>query len=317
MSDIIRIASINCQGLGCSSKRKNVLNYYKSKDYNILCLQDTHFIPELEPYIETQWGYRCIFNSFRSNSRGVAILIQNNFEFKLHKEKKDLNGNLLALDISINNNKFTLINLYGPNSDNPEFFESVSEIIKDFDNLFTIVCGDFNIALNYDLDTFNYSHINNPHARDKVLQIMDELDLCDYFRVLYPDKKLFTWHKHNPFKHARLDFFLTSENLSNIIEDISIKAGYRSDHSIVVLELKFDNFVRGTGTWKFNNTLLGDKEFIDKVKNTICNTKKQYANIMYNKEAIQDIPENTLCLNIDDSLFFEILLMEIRGTCIS
>ena len=38
---------------------------------------------------------------------------------------------------------------------------------------------------------------------------------------------------------------------------------------------------------------------------------------MYNKEAIQDIPENTLCLNIDDSLFFEILLMEIRGTSIS
>lgn len=24
--------------------------------------QDTHFTPEIEPYIETQWGYKCIFN---------------------------------------------------------------------------------------------------------------------------------------------------------------------------------------------------------------------------------------------------------------
>lgn len=43
--------------------------------YSILCLQDTHFIPDIEPLIETQWGYKCIFNSFESNSRGVSIFL--------------------------------------------------------------------------------------------------------------------------------------------------------------------------------------------------------------------------------------------------
>ena len=93
----LKIASVNCQGLGTPSKRKDVLNYYKSKNYSILCLQDTHFIKDLEPYIETQWGYKCVFNSHTSNSRGVAVLFNNDFELKLHKEKKDNNGNLLAL----------------------------------------------------------------------------------------------------------------------------------------------------------------------------------------------------------------------------
>ena len=37
-------------------------------------------------------GYECYFSSFTSNSRGVAILINNNFEFKAFREKKDLNG---------------------------------------------------------------------------------------------------------------------------------------------------------------------------------------------------------------------------------
>ena len=97
--DLIKIATVNCQGLGSVSKRRDVLNFYRKKNYSIICLQDTHFIPELEKYIETQWGYTCFFNSHCSNSRGVAILFNNNFELKIHAEKRDNNGNLLALRI--------------------------------------------------------------------------------------------------------------------------------------------------------------------------------------------------------------------------
>ena len=317
MSEVIKIATVNCQGLGCHKKRRDVPNYYKNKNYSIICLQDTHFTSELEPYIESQWGYTCVFNSFRSNARGVAIMFNNNFEFKLHRQKKDQNGNLLALDITINSSKFTLINLYGPNSDVPEFFEYVSNIVTEFDNLYTIICGDFNVSLNYEMDTFNYVQINNPRARDKLLQIMSDLDLKDYFRILNPELKLYTWHKRNPVKRARLDYFLTSENLTNLIENIYVKASYRSDHASTILEIKLDNFERGPGTWKFNNNLLNDKTFVEKVKSIILNVKKQYANILYTAEKIHEIPEDSICFDIHDSLFLEILLMEIRGVAIS
>ena len=53
-------------------------------------------------------GYKCVFlNSYTSNSRGVTIFFNNNFELKLHKEKKDNDGNFLALDFSIDDIKVT------------------------------------------------------------------------------------------------------------------------------------------------------------------------------------------------------------------
>ena len=93
--DNIRIASANCQGLFTPQKRLDVLNFYKNKNYSIIYLQDTHFIPEIKPYIKAQWGFKCFFNSFRSNARGVAIMLNNNFEYEIHNEKRDSDGNFL------------------------------------------------------------------------------------------------------------------------------------------------------------------------------------------------------------------------------
>ena len=299
MAETIKIATVNCQGLGSPSKRQDVLNFYKTKGYSIICLQDTHFTSDIEPFIETQWGYNCVFNSYSSNSRGVAIFFNNDFELKLHREKKDNERNLIALDLSIEEHRVTLVNIYGPNTDCPDFFVNIRDCFLEFDNDYYVLCGDFNIAINQNIDTQNYSHVNNPRARGKLLEIMSDLDLIDYYRVLNPDKKMYTWRKKNPMKQGRLDYFLISENLTNIVESMSIKSGYRSDHSAVICEFKFNTFVRGRGLWKFNNNLLYDKQYVDKVKQHIQLVKDQYER------------------SIDDSAFLDILLMEIRGISIS
>lgn len=95
---------------------------------------------------------------------------------------------MLALDLVIEENKITLINVYGPNTDTPGFYEKVRETFLDFDNYF-VLCGDFNIALNATIDTYNYLHVNNPKARDKVLE---DLQIVDYYRILYPENKVYT-----------------------------------------------------------------------------------------------------------------------------
>ena len=310
LSENISIATVSCQGLATPSKRQDVLNYLKQKRYSIVCLQDTHFISECEPYIASQWGYKCVFNSYKSNSRGVCILFNNNFEFEIHSEKRDCDGNLLALDLTIEEHKVTLINIYGPNTDSPQFYENVRNTFLEFDNEYFILCGDFNLTLNPSLDTYNYCGINNPKARDKTLEMMEDLQLLDYYRILNPDKKAYTWRKKNPLKQSRLDYILISDSLSNLVENCTIKPGYRSDHSIVVIELKFNPFARGRGLWKFNNTLLTDKEYVTKVKETIQSVSNQYL------DAVGSM--NFTCKNgIDESLFLEVLLMEIRGVTIS
>lgn len=214
-----------------------------------------------------------------SNSRGVCILFNNNFEFKIHGEKKDRGGNLLALDLSIEDNRVTLINIYGPNSDNPQFNESIRYIFLEFDNEYYILCGDFNLALNPLQDTHNYCGINNPKARCKVLEVMEDLQLLDYYRVLHPDKKAYTWRKKNPLKQGRLDYFLISNSLSNLVENCIIKPGYRSDHSIVLLEIKeLGSEITANGlpiSWKINyRFLLSFVYFLN--KHYLTNTRVGY-----------------------------------------
>ena len=104
---------------------------------------------------------------------------------------------------------------------------------------------------------------------------MDDLQLLDYFRVLNPDKKVFYLVKKSPLKQSRLDYILISESLSNLVENIYVKPSYRSDHSAVVLEVKFNTFSTGRGLWKFNHSLLTYKNYVEKVKQRRLSVKLQ------------------------------------------
>ena len=47
------------------------------------------------------------------------ILINNNFEQKVKRIKTDNNGNFIMLDMVIDDKEITLVNIYGPDNDNP------------------------------------------------------------------------------------------------------------------------------------------------------------------------------------------------------
>ena len=315
--DSFRIMTVNCQGLGDSSKRRDVINYLKSRKYNIYCLQDTHFKFSLEPYIQAQWGYKCIFSSYATNARGVAIMLNNNFEYEIHKQKLDVSGNFIILDITIEGERITLINLYGPNEDNPVFYENIFKYIQDFGNEKYLICGDFNLTLNQELDTYNYRNINNPKSKRIISEHLESFDLKDPYRELYPDLKKYTWRKKNPVKQARLDFFLISNNLMYMIQKIKIENSYRSDHSGVVLHMTLNKLKKGPGLWKFNNLLLRDKEYVNEIKKIITDIKIQYSVPIYNMENINTITNENIAFTINDQLFLDTLLMEIRGKSIS
>ena len=73
----------------------------------------------------------------------------------------------------------------------------------------------------------------------------------------------------------------------------------------------------GRGAWKFNNSLLQDTEYLYKIRQCIENVKHLYAATPYSPDSISDIHASELDLIIDDQLFFEMLLLEIRGQSIS
>ena len=76
------IITFNCRGLGGLEKRRDVLNYLKQKNFSISFLQDTHFTADDYTQVRSLWGYEIYISPGQSNSRGVAILFNNNFEYK-------------------------------------------------------------------------------------------------------------------------------------------------------------------------------------------------------------------------------------------
>ena len=108
MNSTLKIISVNCQGLGNKQKRRDVFHFLREKKYSIYFLQDTHFDEKLESYVSAEWGYKCFFSSFKTNSRGVAILFNNNFEFKVVDVFKKDDGNFFAVIIQVNNMNIVL-----------------------------------------------------------------------------------------------------------------------------------------------------------------------------------------------------------------
>ena len=310
---------MNARGLGNFRKRRDVLHYIYNKRYSIVCLEDTHWTEKIHNQISHEWGYKCMFSSYTSQARGTAILFKNDFQFKIHNAIHDTNGNFIILDMNIESSRLTLVCLYGPNKDDPTFFTAIQNLIKAQNNQSIIMVGDWNILLNPTLDGRNYRHINNPKGREAVHKMMNDLDLYDIWRDENPNKTQYTWRRSassTDIQMGRLDFFLVSGFLLTCVVDQTIELGYRSDHSLITLSLDFGGVKKGKTFWKFNQSLLRNKEYIKTIKDTITEIKVQYAASPYDPKAIKDIPNNEFTANIDPMLFFEMVMLEIRGKSI-
>ena len=84
-----------------------------------------------------------------SNSRGVAIGIKKNVEFKLIDEYKDNEGRLLLINVEINNVIYTIRNIYAPNNMNKRntFFKQVDISINEHSIGQIILAGNYNDIL--------------------------------------------------------------------------------------------------------------------------------------------------------------------------
>ena len=85
----------------------------------------------------------------------------------------------------------------------------------------------------------------------------------------------------------------------------------------MILTIKLTEFCRGKGFWKFNNSLLTDKEYVNLVKCQIKETKMEYAALVYEVENINEVADAVIVFRIPDHLFLDTLLMNIRGKTIS
>ena len=68
--------------------------------YSIYFSQNTHLDPKLDKYTRAEWGFTWYFCSNNTRSRDLAVLFNNNFEFKVKGIYRD-SGEITSWFISI------------------------------------------------------------------------------------------------------------------------------------------------------------------------------------------------------------------------
>ena len=237
-------------------------------------------------------------------------------------------GNLAYLSFTAFVKRYLIIAIYGPNRDATEFYENHAFNITNFPiHDYVLWAGDWNLVLDQKKDTKKYKGEYNKKVRRKVIENIVANNLVDVWRAKYPNKKEFTWHKavknNNPIaQRAGLDFILTDDDLASHIKDCGIELPDKiSDHSGTWIEFDTENFCRGPGLWRFNNSFLDEPEFKDIVSNTIKTQTKIHAKINmtnedWDKLSIEDYQFIDLADDVDQRIFYDCLLPAIRGECI-
>ena len=116
----------------------------------------------------------------------VAILISDKIYFKSKAVKKDKEGHYIMIKGSIQEEDFTLINIYSPNIEAPKYIKQILTDIEGETDENTIIVGEFNTTLT-SMDRYSRQKINK--ATEILNDTREQLDLIDIFRTLHPKKR--------------------------------------------------------------------------------------------------------------------------------
>lgn len=247
----------------------------RKRNADITFLQETHSTLETIVRWKNEWGGELIACHGGSNSRGVAILIKNGLDCKVQHTILDPMGRYIILKADTKDSRYVLINVYAPNKDKDqiEFVKNLLVILRK-ENLDTeekvIMGGDFNCPLNPAYDKKG----GNLNQRKSVVECIDclqnELDLVDIWRIKDPNTKSYTWSQNSPKIFCRLDYWLISNNLNDLVKSTGIIPAIRTDHDAITLDIEeLETELKGSGYWKMNCSLLVDEEYVNSVTEMI------------------------------------------------
>ena len=267
----INISSLNTKGIGDKIKRREIKEKI-GKD-EILLIQESHGNTRLweRSLSKTESSH----STYNNAARGCTTLTNN----ELNQVYTDNSGRLCACYVKVNSFKILVINTYAPVINNTlaskreyrNLLTKIKGIVRQAqptDNI--LLAGDFNVVIDENLDNLGQ---NPTRAHDELatelLELMDELELYDAFRIVYPNKREFSFAPigQNPNKiYRRLDYAFISYNLIDKLEDATYMNTWASDHKILRLRINPTGIKQKKGLWRHNNQHNKDPEFIEGLK---------------------------------------------------
>lgn len=206
------------------------MTFIKSKKVDIVFLQETHLSPQESDKLCRDWVGQVFFSCGSSQSRGVAILIHKQLQFKCSRMVKDEDGRTLLLLAEIQGHRMILSNVYAPNIDDPTFFGNLECKISDMGDYPILIAGDFNLVMD---DILDRSTPSQRHSRSAsvAIKMCRTLGLVDVWRVFNPSARDYTFYSapHNTL--SRIDYFLVSNSIMPSAMSCSIGRIRVSDHA--------------------------------------------------------------------------------------
>ncbi|KAL9961456.1 hypothetical protein ACROYT_G030398 [Oculina patagonica] len=275
--DSLKLLSLNVRGLSNFRKRRAIFTWCRKQKADLIFLQETHSTENDECKWKKEWGSEIIFSHGSSNARGVAVLIKSGLDIVIQHELLKSNGRSIVLKVRIKDKNYLLVNLYGPNKDAEavRFYQNLSATLREMDpdsddNI--IIGGDFNCPLNPTLDKKGGILIPRQHVINSIENIQNEFSLHDIWRIKNPNTCSFTWSKSHPFIFCRLDYWLISDKLNDLVTHVDIQASIKTDHSSIILELEdIKDSQRGPGFWKLNTSLLARPDYVEMISKELPN----------------------------------------------
>ena len=167
-----------------------------------------------------------------------------------------------------------------------------------------VLAGDLNVFIVSKLETKGGKPSLKQKSLAKLLELKEEYELCDIWRIKNPTKKLYTFRQNHSsgIINRRLDYIFTSNKFQEFFNGADIIPAFKTNHSSVVVTIfNYTFFKPGPGLWKFNNFFIKD--------GTVTNTFKNFIQNMIN-----ELNTNTF---LNNQRKWELFKYEIRRFTIS
>jgi len=256
-TDSLLICHWNVDGLKRIMTTGKLQEYFKTRNPDILCLNETKIDPailqsaKLSAWIPSEYNY--YFNPSKKKKwyAGVGVITRYKpltVQYGLGDPKHDLEGRVLTLEFET----FYLVSVYVPLSG--EGFKRLPYRINEWDPALreylvglkakkhVIACGDFNVA-HQGLDMWEESgqYIGStPIERNSFGKLL-KAGFIDAFRWKHPDVRKYSWwniSKGNRVKNLgrRFDYFVVDKGATEGIVDVFVNNDiHGSDHCPVEL----------------------------------------------------------------------------------
>lgn len=181
------ITSLNVKGLNSPQKRQMTWKEASRLKSDIICLQETHFAADKPPAFSNRKFPQVFTANGPKKKGGVAIAIRDTVPFSEITTHLDNSGRFIVLVCEIFTVKYTLINVYLPNTNQLRFLKKIWKKVDSMKQGHVILCGDFNAIPNKELDCTNPKRLN--YRRTTLAEFIATSGLFNVWRCQHSSEK--------------------------------------------------------------------------------------------------------------------------------